>query len=136
MLPDMSSGPPCFHCVLSDWQQGKYSSGRPSRDSPFLAYVFSDQYSENDLRGGVNRLGDADAYMVSHLLPIAQKLGFIMQLASLHYTVSGEARDLDGVTDSDTKAQTNTRSTIGVNDGGGPTRIRATVGAGETLGET
>lgn len=95
-LPDMSSGPPGLRRILSDWQQGKYSSDCFPEDSPFFAYVFSEKYSQHDLRGGMSKMRGPDAYMVTHLLPLAQELGFVIQLASLRYTVTGEGCDLDG----------------------------------------
>ncbi|KAH6901002.1 hypothetical protein BKA70DRAFT_1526623 [Coprinopsis sp. MPI-PUGE-AT-0042] len=96
MLPDMSKGPPRLRDVLTKWQQGNYSSDCFSAESPFFAHVFSDEYPENDLLGGISKMKRPDAYMVAHLLPLAEELGFNVRVASLRYTVAGEARDLDG----------------------------------------
>jgi hypothetical protein len=58
-----------------------------------MAYILSHEYSQSDLKCGVQCLKGSDANTVAHLLPIAKELGFTVSVGHLTCTQSGAADD-------------------------------------------
>jgi hypothetical protein len=97
ILPDLRGGPPHIRSVLDAWMRGSYSlGGLPEKCPPLLAYLLDGRYSNAKLSRGVSGLKGTDTRTVAHLLPIAEKLGFSVGLASAEYNVLGDAIDVNG----------------------------------------
>lgn len=91
-LPNMDNAMQRLHKVLLKWNRDKYPDvDFPS--PPFFAYFLTHRYTANNLLSGIKTLNGTDAHRVSHLMPIAERLGIVVGLASLEYNVSGGAND-------------------------------------------
>ncbi|PPR07883.1 hypothetical protein CVT24_005620 [Panaeolus cyanescens] len=92
-LPNLQEGPlQLFKDTLQRWKDDKYPEDCIP-DPALFAFMLAHQYSQLDIKRGLSALKGKDAFLVSHLLPIAQEMGFVFCLANLVKTVSGSADD-------------------------------------------
>ena len=89
-LPDTSSSEVLLAQVLRKWRAKKYEK-ESQRD--IIAYLLEHEYSSANLKDGLDCLKGVDAHRVGLLGPIADRLGFVVGLASLSHKVSGYADD-------------------------------------------
>ena len=89
-LPDTSSSEALLVQVLRKWRAKKYEKGS---QCDITAYLLDHKYSAAVLKEGLDCLKGVDAHRVTLLGPIAEKLGFMVGLASLSHKVTGCADD-------------------------------------------
>ena len=89
-LPDTSKAVVPLQRVLEKWRDGKYDK---SPSSQLMTCLLDHEYSGFNLRDGIKALKGRDANKLSLIQPLAEKLGFMVGIASLDHYVAGPGED-------------------------------------------
>ena len=90
ILPQRGNSVDNLTLILRKWRDDKYTD---APKMPLLAYVLQHGYSTLNLKNGFNALKGADAHLATFLRDIAEKLGYMVGLATLQKQVSGPGDD-------------------------------------------
>jgi len=86
LLPQMEDSVTKLRNILRKWSKDRYKKWP---GPPLLAYILDHEYSNYNLKEGVQALKGADAHKVTFLRPVAENLGYMVGLATLKRCVSG-----------------------------------------------